>query len=116
LEIPNYILHRAKSDHFLWKKNLSEMLVGLNNLTESELVDHHSCRLGKWYDTVSDQSIKQHPSYRDLEEPHSDVHKHGKRAAALFAKGNREGAIATIEKMEQASEEVVHALDNLIKQ
>ena len=60
-EIPDYVLHRAKSDHFLWKKRLSEMLVGLNNLTESELADHHSCRLGKWYGAVEDGTMREHP-------------------------------------------------------
>ncbi len=87
LEIPNYVLHRAKSDHFLWKKNLSEMLVGLNNLTEDELADHHSCRLGKWYDAVSDQAIKHQSTYHEIEKPHSEVHRHGKNAATLFAQG-----------------------------
>ncbi|MCC2113741.1 MAG: hypothetical protein KDJ16_17020, partial [Hyphomicrobiales bacterium] len=44
--IRDYVLLRAKSDHFLWKKRLAEMLVGLNSLTAAELSDHHSCRLG----------------------------------------------------------------------
>lgn len=114
LDIPNYVLHRAKSDHFLWKKNLSEMLVGLNNLTEHELADHRSCRLGKWYDAVDDHSIKQHPAFREMEKPHSDVHSHGKRAAALFASGDRVGAQEEVSKMEDASLEVVRLLDILI--
>lgn len=115
LEIPNYVLHRAKSDHFLWKKNLSEMLVGLNNLTEDELADHHSCRLGKWYDAASDQSVKLNPAYQEIERPHSDVHRYGKNAAALFANGDREGALNAVAEMEQASVEVVRLLDILIR-
>ncbi|MCB1507873.1 MAG: CZB domain-containing protein [Hyphomicrobiaceae bacterium] len=113
-EIHDYVLHRAKSDHFLWKKRLSEMLVGLNNLTEAELADHHSCRLGKWYGKVSDPTIRNHPAFAALNEPHARVHKFGKEAAALFAKGDRAGAVAAVAAMEAASEDVVRLLDKLL--
>jgi len=113
-DINDYVLHRAKSDHNLWKKGLSEMLVGLNNLTEDELADHHSCRLGKWYSAISDAAIKEHPAYQALEKPHADVHTHGKRAAALFAQGDNEGALASVGEMEKASGEVIRLLDELI--
>jgi len=113
-DIEDYVLYRAKSDHFLWKKRLSEMLVGLNNLTEDELADHHSCRLGKWYDAVSDDRIRNHPAYIALKEPHAAVHSHGKKAAALFAAGNTEAAHAAVADMERASQEVVRLLEELI--
>ena len=112
--IHDYVLYRAKSDHFLWKKRLSEMLVGFNNLTESELADHHSCRLGKWYNNVSDETIRRHPAFAALEKPHAAVHEHGKRAAALFARGDREGAYRAVEEMNGASVDVVRLLDELI--
>lgn len=113
-EINDYVLYRAKSDHYLWKKNLSEMLVGLNNLTADELVDHHSCRLGKWYVALDDAVIKAHPAFSALEKPHADVHTYGRQAATLFAQGDREGAQAAVYEMETASVEVVRLLDELI--
>ncbi len=115
-DIKGFVRQRAKSDHFLWKKNLSEMMVGLNNLTESELVDHHSCRLGKWYDNPNDPTVRNNPAFKALAGPHKDVHDHGKRAAALFASGNREGAHAEIAAMEKASVHVVECLDALLKE
>jgi len=113
-EIDNYVLHRAKSDHYLWKKNLSEMLVGSKDLAADELADHHSCRLGMWYGSVSDDTIKGNPAYAALDKPHADVHNHGKQAATLFAQGDRENAIEAVQKMEDASVEVVRLLDKLI--
>lgn len=112
--IQDYVLHRAKSDHFLWKKRLSEMLVGLNSLTERELADHHSCRLGKWYDAVEDASIRNHPAYAALVKPHEGVHRHGKEAARLFAQGDIEGAVEEVEQMNAQSIEVVRLLDELL--
>ncbi|PHS25345.1 MAG: chemotaxis protein [Robiginitomaculum sp.] len=114
-DICGFVRQRAKSDHFLWKKNLSEMLVGLNNLTESELVDHHSCRLGTWYDSTDNTNVRRHPAFAALKEPHKLVHDHGKRAAALYAAGDRVGAQAEVAKMEEASGKVVQLLDDLLK-
>ncbi len=113
-EIRNAVLHRAKSDHFLWKKHLSQMLVGLNNLKADQLADHHSCRLGKWYYALTDKSILQHSAYKELEAPHAEVHSCGKRAASLFAKGDRSGTLKAIDDMEVASKEVVKLIDILI--
>ncbi|HRH96429.1 MAG TPA: CZB domain-containing protein [Prosthecobacter sp.] len=112
--IPNYVLHRAKSDHLLWKKRLSEMLVGLNSLKPSELSDHHQCRLGKWYDTVGEQRLREHPAFAALAAPHEAVHRHGRAAAACHARGDHDGAKAELARMEQASEAVVESLDRLL--
>jgi methyl-accepting chemotaxis protein len=110
----DYVLHRAKSDHMLWKKHLNEMLAGVSKLESSELIDHHACRLGQWRDGAVEASIRRHPAFAALERPHEAVHVHGRRAAELFAKGDRVGAYAEVEKMEAASAEVVRLLDQLI--
>jgi methyl-accepting chemotaxis protein len=115
-DIVGFVRQRAKSDHFMWKKNLSEMLVGLNNLTEAELADHHSCRLGKWYDSVDIAAIRANPAFAELKTPHQQVHDHGKRAANLFAQGDRMGAEAEIAAMEEASGKVVTCLDQLLQE
>lgn len=113
--IKNYVLNRAKSDHYLWKKNLAEMLVGLNNLKDSELADHHSCRLGKWCGSISDDSIANHPSFKLLEAPHKQVHDFGKLAAVEFSKGNTTTSHKAFANMQVASDKVVEILDQLIK-
>ncbi|MBL4693628.1 MAG: CZB domain-containing protein [Magnetovibrio sp.] len=114
IQIPNYVLYRAKSDHFIWKKKLAEMFVGLNNLQENELADHHQCRLGKWYDQITDIKIKSDPKFKALVEPHSRVHKFGKDAARAYNQGNPEEAERLFEEMDKASVEVISLLDALI--
>jgi methyl-accepting chemotaxis protein len=112
--IPRYVLHRAKSDHLLWKKRLSEMLVGLNSLKASELSDHHQCRLGKWYDAVTDAAVHDDPAFRALLGPHEDVHRYGRAAAQCHAHGDRAGAMAALSEMEKASQSVLQGLDRLL--
>jgi methyl-accepting chemotaxis protein len=113
-DIPKYILHRAKVDHILWKKHLNEMLAGLNKVNASELADHRSCRLGKWYSGVTDDRIRSHAAFSQLEKPHKAVHDHGRRAAELYAKGDSDGAYREVAEMEKASDEVFRLLDKLI--
>lgn len=112
--IPNFVLHRAKADHVLWKKRLSEMLVGLNSLKPTELSDHHQCRLGKWYDVVSDEALRRNPAFIELEKPHEAVHRHGRAAAQCYTDGDHERAKAELAEMERASELVLQGLDRLL--
>ena len=112
--VADYVLHRAKADHMLWKKRLNEMLAGLNRLSAAELVDHTACRLGKWYLGVKDAELRGLPAFRELDAHHSAVHSHGRRAAELYASGDREGAYREVAEMERASAEVVRLLDRLI--
>ena len=113
-EIRNYVLYRAKSDHFLWKKHLSEMLVGRREVSEDKLVDHHLCRLGKWYDQVEDPEMRDRATFKALEPPHARVHESGREAARCFALGDKTGAEAAVERLESESVQVVKLLDQLI--
>ncbi len=113
LELRNKVAHLAKSDHMVWRRRLAEMLVGRAKLNPNELADHHSCRLGKWYDAVSDERYKNHPAFKALVAPHAEVHKHGIEAARLFNAGNFDAAVDAIAKIEKPSQEVQRLLDEL---
>jgi len=113
-DIPNFVLYCAKSDHLLWKKRLSGMLVGLESLRADELADHRSCRLGKWYQKAALGDHAGDALFQSLEAPHAAVHEAGKRAARLHAQGDIAGAEAAVEEMEGHSVEVLRILDALI--
>lgn len=105
--LPDAIFELAKSDHVAWKRKLASMLMGTGTLSESELTDHHQCRLGKWYDAVKDRALRLDPAFRALEAPHEAVHKHGRDVAALFRKGDREAAREAYDKMDAVSQQVI---------
>lgn len=112
--VPNFILHRAKADHIIWKKHLAEMAVGLGNLQAAELADHHQCRLGKWYDNIEDARIRDSLAFRKLLPVHAEVHEQGKACARLLETGDHEGADAAYKRMESASVDVLRYLDELL--
>ncbi len=113
LAIPDAVLYLAKSDHMLWKKRLAQMLVGRTGLTEAEVTDHRSCRLGKWYYGEGSGRYRSNPAFQSIEDPHMRVHAAAKEIVRLFNGGNRAAAMAEYKKLEGASVEVVDGLSKL---
>jgi methyl-accepting chemotaxis protein len=113
LELPSKVVKLAQSDHVIWKKRLINMITGREGLNSDELADHHSCRLGKWYDAVSEQAMLNKPAFKALLTPHELVHKHGKLAVDRYNEGNIEAALAEIAEVEKASVEVIRLLQEL---
>jgi methyl-accepting chemotaxis protein len=113
VEVPGKVLRLAQSDHVIWKKRLANMVVGREGLDPSELANHNSCRLGKWYNQVTDPACKNNAAFRALEHPHRLVHDHGIRAVRLFNEGNTEAALSEIARVEEASKEVLNILKYL---
>jgi len=113
VEMKNSVILLAKSDHMVWRRRLAEMLAGRTSLNPDELANHHTCRLGKWYDAITDQAIRQHPAFVALEAPHEKVHHLGIQAAKLFRDGDFDGAVSLVAAIEEPSQKVQDLLDEL---
>jgi hypothetical protein len=63
----------AKLDHVIWKTNT---YLSMNQGEQAfDFVDHHNCRLGKWYyQGEGKEFFSKASSYKHLEQPHSEVH------------------------------------------
>ncbi len=103
----------TRSDHVAFKKRVMEAICGRTSLHADDLPDHHNCRLGKWYDNVSEEAMLGHSAYKDLNAPHEKVHAHGKEALRQYANGNWEQAIEEAHKLDKASHEVLTLLQKL---
>ncbi|MCS6921121.1 MAG: methyl-accepting chemotaxis protein [Elioraea sp.] len=112
-EFPEKVIILAMADHVMWKRRLVAMAAGRLKLKAEELADHHSCRLGKWYYGESSKAFRCEPAFIELEEPHRQVHEHGKAAARLFVAGRTDEGLAEIAKVEAASAEVLRLLQAL---
>lgn len=113
LNVPDKVIKLAQSDHVLWKKRLANMVIGREGLKAEELSNHHTCRLGKWYDQVEDAKFKNNPVFQKLVDPHRLVHEHGIQAVRYFNDGKLDAALDEISKVEQASKDVLRMLSEL---
>ncbi|WP_371311785.1 methyl-accepting chemotaxis protein [Pseudovibrio flavus] len=114
-EVSGYILYRAKADHILWKKRLAEMLVDYKSLEDHELADHHGCRLGRWYDGVSDLGLKDNEAFKALLPVHKLMHERAKETVEHHRNGEVDEAHRAFAEMQVHSEEIIKYLDVLIQ-
>lgn len=118
MDISNYIFSNlAKIDHVIYKNNVYAFLFGQES--DFKAVDHHACRLGKWYDTgVGKQEFGMLKSYTRLEKPHATVHTQANALIADCGDGkklcSRHQIEQRIKAIEEASQEVFEALDILV--
>ncbi len=98
----------------VWKTDVYKTLLGLSNKQASEFADHTQCRLGKWYFEGEGREIySSSNSFRNLDEPHSQVHSNGIRALQLMEGNDCDGALDAIAQMETASDRVIGLLSQL---
>ncbi|WP_295055708.1 methyl-accepting chemotaxis protein [Sulfuricurvum sp.] len=118
MDISNYIFSNlAKIDHVIFKNNVYAFLFGQAN--EFKPVDHHNCRLGKWYDAgIGKEQFGHLKSYGLLEKPHASVHAQANALIADCGEGKKLCSRTQIEQriktIEEASHGVFEALDILV--
>lgn len=109
------LLHLSKADHILWKWRVYNMFLGLEKLKPEDVSSHKMCRLGKWYqDAKTKQRFGNHPSYRELDKYHEQVHVEAKSAVEQFNRGNVESAEHHLSQIEAASFKVIGYINDLI--
>ncbi|OHD79514.1 MAG: hypothetical protein A2023_06180 [Sulfuricurvum sp. GWF2_44_89] len=118
MDISNYIFSNlAKIDHVIFKNNVYAFLFGQSN--DFKPVDHHNCRLGKWYDGgIGKEQFGHLKSYSRLEAPHAAVHSQANALIADCGEGKKLCSRTQIEQrirtIEEASHGVFEALDILV--
>ena len=106
----------VKLDHVVWKSEVYAVICARSNKRPEDFADHLSCRLGKWSQQQANTRIGQTEAFRQLERPHTSVHRYGVEAMRESAAGNREQADSLLDQMERASREVMTILDKVSQQ
>ena len=104
----------AKVDHLLWKINT---YLSINNREPAfEFVDHHNCRLGKWYyEGEGKEFFSNCEHYKELEQPHSVVHNGTRNIFDLIKHEtiDYEKLMEAVQLMEDSSQKVFDSLSNI---
>ena len=112
-------INLAKLDHVIYKNNLYQLIFGGEH--NFNAVDHHNCRLGKWYDTgLGKEQFSCVPSYRGLEKYHHIVHHEANSLAKECSGHNVSCSKQLIEDkivlVEDGSEQVFIYLDRILEE
>ncbi|AFV97326.1 methyl-accepting chemotaxis sensory transducer [Candidatus Sulfuricurvum sp. RIFRC-1] len=110
----------AKIDHIMFKSNAYKTIV--HGQIEQSFSDHHSCRLGKWYETGSGKERFSHlASFKGIEAPHAIVHNMVHSNLVYVEKEDQtiyhqDSIIENFKAMESASLLLFGLMDNLIQE
>jgi len=105
----------AKLDHILWKVNT--YYSAITKEEQFKFVDHHNCRLGKWYYEGDGKDTFSHTShYKALENPHATVHNGTHKVFDLMMDDDvdKESMLAAFKEMEKGSDDVFDMLDKIL--
>jgi len=104
----------AKVDHMVFKMDIYKVFMGVSHLQANDLSDHHNCRLGKWYyQGEGVHCYSKLPGYKELEAVHQEVHSQGRQALEYYHAGDYDQGIASLQRMEHASDDVLKALEKI---
>lgn len=103
-------------DHIVFKTNAYTSITLGRKV--GEFGDHHSCRLGKWYNTEGKERFGMTESYKLLEAPHAIVHNNVLDAIKCLegedvCVQNRDKIIKDFEEMEKASSELFALMEKM---
>lgn len=107
------LCYMAKIDHVLFKQRVVDTCLGKDNWRAEEIPDHHSCRLGKWYDNITAPEIRALPVFAGLVAPHKAVHAAGKAAVSAAMAHNNQEMSEALRQLDDASKRVLRGLDDL---
>jgi len=106
----------AKLDHILWKVNT--YYSAITKEEQFKFVDHHNCRLGKWYyEGDGKENFSNTSHYKNLESPHATVHNGTHKVFDLMVQEdvNIDALIAAFNEMEDGSNKVFSTLDEILQ-
>jgi len=109
----------VKIDHMVYKANARSTII--EEKVDAKFVDHHSCRLGKWYDVGGKELFGDTQGYKDAASPHQIVHtSFGKSLEFLRSDDgvfeHKDEIIGSFIAMEAASDKLFVAMDSMLEE
>lgn len=101
------------ADHLVWRWRIYNMLLGYVDVDLASVGNHHTCRLGVWYDGEGKNVCGATVAFKKISEPHAQLHKLAGDAVAAYQKGDRKLAEQCLAKMDDCSTIIVNLLQQI---
>ena len=107
----------AKIDHILFK---DDALTHIEQEQHKENSSHHTCRLGKWYETEGVSQFQHSNSFREMNKPHAIIHDKVNAIFKLLENSDitqqREKMLTYFQEIEKASKELFTLMDRMLEE
>jgi|GEM_PF-4430424 len=102
-----------KAGHMAWYKQLQALVSGTGQLKSSEVTDHQSCGLGKWYFGPESSPLRSKPVFQELGRHHEIVHQSARQVALAMEQQKYPEAKTHLQHFEEARIKLFACLDSL---
>jgi len=107
-------IETVKLDHLIFKFGIYRVFMGTANTHSHELTNHTGCRLGRWYyEGEGADSFSHMPGYKEIEQPHQEMHHWGSMAIDSFHRNETESSLKALGEMEKASTMLIQQLERI---
>ena len=111
-----------KVDHIIFKHKAYKTLLEENEEKANEFGDHHSCRLGQWYDKEGKERFGKTKAFKTLEPIHAKIHENVIKALGCIPKHNclepqsQERIVGKMKEAEQASFQLFDLFKEMVRE
>ena len=103
----------ARLAHMTWKMKLRLFLDGKKEMSETQLVSHHDCDLGKWLYSKGMERYGNIPNMQKLEKIHVELHDNTRRIVELKKSADVPMAEKEYLRLERISDEIISLLTTI---
>lgn len=101
------------TDHLLWRWRIYNLILGFEQMKESDIGQARESRLGQWYYGQGKELHGNEKAYKELEKPFIEIHDIARKAVAASNSGNKELAEQHLEQLTITSQIVIDKLQQL---
>lgn len=110
-------IESCKMEVVVLKNTVYKGLAGLGSASATDIADCRAGQLGQWYYSGRGKERFSHlRAYQVLEAPNQSFHQHASQAVSHFQNGDKDSAMAEVEQMETASENLLQLLTELLRE
>lgn len=107
------IVELTITDHLLWRWRIYNLLLGFEEMSESEVGTARESRLGEWYYGKGKMILQNERAYKELEQPHLQVYDTARKAVSAYNAGRKDEAERYLEEITSVSKIVIEKLQEL---
>ena len=101
------------TDHLLWRWRIYNLILGFEEMKESDIGNSRDSRLGQWYYGQGKNLHGNERAYKELEKPFLEIHDIARKAVAASNSGQKDKAEQYLEQLTNVSNIVIEKLQEL---
>lgn len=101
------------TDHLLWRWRIYNLILGFEEMKESDIGNSRDSRLGQWYYGQGKNLHGNERAYKELEKPFLEIHDIARKAISASNSGQKDRAEQYLEQLTNVSNIVIEKLQEL---